>query len=249
MQFQNIIVKTKSRAVAHNTLRTLRKILNKAVEWEFLPYNPLKGKLPPVPKNEHSVLTLNQLIRLVDGLEGEDKCIVALAGFAAFRRGGIFGLRWEDIDFKANSINLRRQYSDGLLLDLKTEASRSIVPIWEGLTKILMEWRLQSGSPEWVFRGKQGNPLSPTAWCRVHWERIKRDFMLPMDLRFLDLRHTFASILLSEGADLGDVQKLMRNSSYQTTIDVYRHLMPGQIERNFRFFNRGCGEKSRERIS
>jgi len=175
VQFQSTIVKTRTQAVAHNTMSILRKILNKTVEWELIAYNPLKGRIPSPPNTEHSVLTLEQLFPLVEGLK---------------------------------------------------------------------EWRLESGSPEWVFKGKAGNPFSPGSWCRVHWEKIKKDLKLPKDLRFHDLRHNFASILLSEGADLGDVQKLLRHSSYRTTADIYRHLMPGQLHRNFRIFTKLCGEQS-----
>ena len=48
---------------------------------------------------------------------------------------------------------------------------------------------------------------------------------------FHDLRHTFVSILIGEGVPTADVQKLARHASYQTTIDIYRHLLPEQLEK------------------
>jgi integrase len=50
-------------------------------------------------------------------------------------------------------------------------------------------------------------------------------------MRFHDLRHTFVSILIGEGVPTADVQKLARHASYQTTIDVYRHLLPDELEK------------------
>ncbi len=50
-------------------------------------------------------------------------------------------------------------------------------------------------------------------------------------MRFHDLKHTFVSILISLGIPTADVQKLARHASYQTTIDIYRHLLPNQLEK------------------
>jgi integrase len=243
-QFQNTAVKTKSPAVAHNTMKTLRKVLNRAVEWEFIERNPLKGKLPPSPQNEHPVLTLETLFGLVEELEGRDRCVVALAGFSGLRRGEIFGLKWEDLDFKGNMINLQRQFQSGNIVQLKTKESRSLIPIWPRLTRMLAEWKLASGSPEWVFPGREGKPAWGEGWCSHEWQIIKKRFALPARLRFHDLRHTYASILLSEGTAPGDVQKLLRHSSIRTTMDIYRHMLPGQLEKTFAVFNRGSGQES-----
>jgi integrase len=124
-------------------MRTLRKILNKAVEWELITRSPLKTRIPPAPKGKHPILTPDQLFPLVEGLKGRDKYIVALAGFAGLRRGEIAGLQWQDIDFDNNTIHLVRQYTDGRLEDLKTSDSEATVPIWPKLSKMLKEWKLQ----------------------------------------------------------------------------------------------------------
>jgi len=53
-------------------------------------------------------------------------------------------------------------------------------------------------------------------------------------MRFHDLKHTFVSILIGLGMPTADVQKLARHASYQTTIDIYRHLLPNQLEKGLR---------------
>ena len=172
-------------------------------------------------------------------LQGREKYVVALAGFAGLRRGEIFGLQWGDIDFKASTITLRRQNIEGEILQyLKGKKKGVMIPIWGNLAHMLKIWKLQSGSPLWVFLNNQRKPMIGRSWVRRYWTEMKKKYELPDDLRFHDLRHTFASILLAEGAQPGDVQKLMRHASVQTTIDIYRHILPGQLEANFDIFTR-----------
>jgi integrase len=246
IQLQNDLVKTSAPSIARNAMMALRKVLRKAVEWEYIDHSPLKGKIPQAQSDEYPVLELGQLFALVERLQGRDKAIVALAGFAGLRRGEIFGLRWDDIDFKAGSIKLSRQFIRGKFAPLKTDKSRVTIPVWSRLTRILMEWRLQCGSPDLLFAGRNGKPLSGQFWNQTRWREIKKENGLPPRLRVHDLRHTFASILLSIGAAPGDVQKLLRHASYNTTMDIYRHIMPGQLERIFELLNLRSGEQNGE---
>lgn len=250
VQFQKYMIENKTTSVAYNTMRTLRKLLNRAVKWEFIPYSPIKETLPPAPDNEHPILTLDQVFNIVDNLEGRDKYIVALISFAALRPGEIFGLKWEDFNFIENTIHLCRQYTDGEIAPIKARKGRGIIlPIWSKLTIMMMDWKQQSGSQVWVFKGRGNKPMSHDGWRCDEWQRIKKRFELPDDFRFYDLRHTFASVMLAEGAPLGDVQKLMRHKTYQITADTYRHLLPGQLEKNFRIFDFRSGNQSGNRSS
>jgi len=53
-------------------------------------------------------------------------------------------------------------------------------------------------------------------------------------MRFHDLRHTFMSILIGESIPPADVQKLARHASYQPTMDIYRHLLPEELEKGLK---------------
>jgi integrase len=142
---------------------------------------------------------------------------------------------------------LQRQNIDGDIQEnLKNQKQKLLIPIWQNLTKMLKEWKLQSKSPIWIFLGRQGKPMIGGSWERNHWQRIKKEYNLPRDFRFHDLRHTFASIMLSRGAQAGDVQKLLRHASVQTTINIYRHILPSQLEQNFEIINFLYREKNRE---
>jgi len=74
-------------------------------------------------------------------------------------------------------------------------------------------------------------PISPETWSTYYLPKIRKEQDLPSDLNFHDLRHTMASILIAQGVQLTDVQMLLRHSRYQTTADIYRHLLPNQLEK------------------
>jgi len=247
-QFQKHLIQNKSASVAYNTMRTIKKVFNWAVEWEIMADNPIKGKLPPEPKAEHPTLSMEQLAQIFGKVAAREKVAIALGVFAGLRISEIFGLRWEDINFQENTLYIRRQFTSGLIGSVKTEVSKSIIPIWDQLANMLKAWKLQCGSPEWVFGGKTSDrPLRPERWRQLQWTKIKRQFNLPSDLRFHDLRHSFATILISQGADKGDIQQLMRHKSIKITMDIYRHLLPKDVSRAYEFFNKLCGGKSGER--
>jgi len=230
-RLQNKVLKIKSPIYVFNIMRLLRQVLNVAVKWEVISSNPsLRIDLPRIGKKDYKILTLEQLIHILNQVNKRDKVIMGLAAFAGLRRGEIFGLQWEDINFKQKTINLQRQYFLGKVMPLKTESSKIQLPICKKLALILAEWKLLSGSPKWVFPGQGDKPLYPDTWVAKHFRKIlKENFISSM--RFHDLRHTFVSVLIGEGIPTADVQKLARHASYQTTIDIYHHLLPDELRK------------------
>lgn len=231
-KLKNILARETSPFVTFNTMCDVRKILNKAVRWDMIYINPLSRiDFPKKPKTEHSILPPAELFDLIDGLEGYPKYVVAIAGFTGMRRSEIFGLQWEDINFDDGTITLERQWHHGAARPLKTDISRGTIPVCPTLIRMLKEWKLRSGSPKWVFPSHpNAKPLSPEGFTSKVWPEIRKEFNLPADFRFHDLRHTFASILLALGERMENVQNLMRHSNYSTTMNVYRHLLPNQLE-------------------
>jgi integrase len=211
-------------------MRIFRQVLNIAVKWDIISNNPsLKINLPKLQKKEQAILTPEELSVLLMSSNDRDKSIIALAALAGLRRGEIFGLQWDDIDIKNNKIFLRRQYHNGEIKSLKTDKSQIILPTMKKLSLMLAEWKLQSGSHLWVYAGKNNKPLYPDTWVAKIFKKLLQENDLPQ-IRFHDLRHTFVSLLISKGVSTPDVQRLARHSSYQTTIDIYRHLLPNQLE-------------------
>jgi integrase len=110
-----------------------------------------------------------------------------------------------DINFNNGTISIRRQFTQGRLQELKTDVSRSIIPICEDLASILREWISVSGSLNWVFKGRGDKPYSGENWASQVWPSIKKRFIIPDSFRIHDFRHSYATILIEQGISIEKV--------------------------------------------
>jgi integrase len=156
------------------------------------------------------------------------------------RLGELLGLAWEDINFDSNRIAVRRSYSHGYFSSPKSSKSR-FIDMSDQLRQTLLEHRIKQFQkfkgklPEYdlgkdkihlVFPNKEGKPLDGDDFRHRVFYHIFEKANLPK-FRFHDIRHTFASILLSQGEPLNYVKEQMGHASIQTTVDVYGHIVPG----------------------
>jgi integrase len=168
------LYREKTPSIAYQTTRTIKKILNVAVEWDYLPFNPVPKKLIKMPeRRDHHILSLKQIDHLIDNLSGQDRTIIAVAAYTGLRRSETFGLQWQDVNFTHNTLSIERQYVYGEVVPLKTKKSKGTIPMLHRLPQILKEWKNESKSFLWVFSGKQkGRPLAHESWIGKHWKRI-----------------------------------------------------------------------------
>lgn len=233
----------KTASVAYQTMRTIKKILNIAVEWDYLPYNPLPKKLIKIPeRRDHRILSWKQIDHLVNSLSGMDRAIIAVAAYTGLRRSEVFGLQWQDINFSNNTITIERQCIHSEIVTLKTKKSKGTIPMLSQLPEILKDWKKQSKSFLWVFPGQRKNkPIAHEGWIGKHWKRIKTEHRLPPGFKFHDFRHSLATNLIEAGVSIPFVQLMLRHESYQTTADVYGHYSIKNIREVF--------EKAIQRLS
>jgi integrase len=116
--------------------------------------------LPPRPEKKLPTLSPDQIHELIELLEGRNKYFVSLLCLAGLRRSEVFGLKWEDIDFRHRMMAIRRQFTQCRIQPVKTDLSKSTIPMSGDLISYLKAWKLQCGSLEWVFKGKGDKPLS-----------------------------------------------------------------------------------------
>lgn len=161
------------------------------------------------------------------------------------RMGELLGLAWEDLDFEAKKITIRRACTGGRFSTPKSNKSR-IIDMSEQLKTVLLEHREQLRKKHrgklliYEIKDMRGNPkVSLVFPCqngrgpidgnnlrrRVFMSMIKKAELPP--LRFHDIRHTFASLLLAQGAPLHYVKEQMGHASIQTTVDIYGHFVEG----------------------
>lgn len=181
---------------------------------------------------------VNQLIFLTKGTKLEIAAIFAC--FYGLRRSECVGLRWSDFDFENNTFTVQHNVVsamvDGkkkLLLkdNLKTAASVRTLPLDLNIKKRLIEIkenRNQGKNKEWrdyVMLDESGSIIKPD-YITYAFRKLLIDNNMRR-IRFLDLRHTCASLLLNNGKGsitMKDIQEWLGHSDYKTTANIYAHL-------------------------
>lgn len=225
----------------HNTHRVLHRAFGQAVKWGLIQRNPCVATDPPRPKRtEMKTLTREQVATLLDGSSDErNHAIYLLAVTTGLRRGELLGLRWSDIDLEGRRLFVRRalqQTRNGLeFVEPKTSMSRRTVMLAPDTVTGLREHRRHQAEerlslgPAWsdnelVFPNSIGHPSDPGAVSNGFQKLLKR-LDLPR-IRFHDLRHTCASLLLQAGTHPKIVQEMLGHSTITLTLDTYSHSIP-----------------------
>lgn len=205
-------------ATIKHQLVILRRIYNLARKWGLYDgKNPIDSvSMPKLDNQKTEFLTDEESRRLLDTLENwpvkDTVAFVKFAMFTGMRRGELFKLQWDDVDFERGIITLR---------DPKNGKTQN-VPVSMAALDVLKP--LEVTSP-FIFPGKDGNQRVDFSGP---WRRIREAAGLPDGFRLHGLRHNFASTLVSNGVDLLVVQKLLTHKDAKTT-QRYAHLAPGAI--------------------
>jgi integrase len=174
----------------------------------------------------------------------ESVTVTILRPAGRIRMGEVLGLRWQDIDFEQSRVAvsqaLQRQRGQGLVFtETKTDRSRRTIALPAPLVTALrghrvrqLEERLAAGS-QWqnsglVFTSGIGTALEPRNLFRA-FKKMLTKAALP-DIRFHDLRHSAASLMLAQGIPLRVVMEVLGHSSISLTANTYSHVMPSLVQ-------------------
>jgi integrase len=160
---------------------------------------------------------------------------VTVLAYTGMRWGELAGLKFGDrVAVPGPGLRLQRAALAGggtgdLFIDsLKDHQSRTI-PLTTQVIDIVERWSRGRATNEWMFPSLVGTPLREGNWKRaVGWNAAKVAVGRP-DLRVHDLRHTAASIWLGSGADPKVVQRILGHASATMTMDLYGHLIDGNL--------------------
>ncbi len=209
---------------------TLHKALKQAVRWSLVPRNVCEVVVPPrVPKSEIRPLDARQAKKLLDKAWDTQPYyypLYVLAVTTGMRSGEILGLQWQDVDLDAGTVQVRRTVFNGVVSTPKTSRSNRGIKLPEIAVEAIRRHPRRSA---WVFSSKNGNSLSVHNLHNRSWKPLLRDARLP-DIRFHDLRHTCATLLLSKGVHPKLVQELLGHSSIEITLDTYSHVLPSMSD-------------------
>ena len=219
----------------------LRRALGQAERWGLVPRNIARLVSPPrVPKPEVHPLTPVEVKRLLAAVQ-EDRlaALYTVAIAVGVRQGEALGLRWQDVNLEAGTLSIKTslQRIDGefVLAELKTDSSRRTIKLPNICIAALHDHLERQGQErsfigeawkDWglVFTEEDGNPLSRYAVTK-RFQRILAGAGIPKR-RFHDLRHTCATLLLTQGVPLKVVQETLGHSLFSTTADIYAHVLP-----------------------
>jgi len=240
----NSLKETLSAKSIKNLHGVMHKGLNQAVLCQYLKSNPcLACQLPRVEKREMLTLTGDDLRRFLAEIKGKPfEWLYYVDVFTGMREGEIIGLSWDCVDFNKGIIEIKRQMkrerklsgnNEYIFDTLKNGKSRIIAPapnVFAALKKVkatqaadkLKHGENYNNEDNLVFTDELGRHLcAPTVW-HTFKKRVAA-IGLP-DVRFHDLRHSFATISLENGDDAKTVSENLGHATVAFTLDVYGHV-------------------------
>jgi integrase len=235
-----------STRTVHHQHRVLSQSLKYAVRQGYLGRNPCELADPPSPrKKTMRTLTPAEVEVLLDNAQSNyyyPAIYTALS--TGLRQAEILGLRWRDVDsdftmsISVNQVLYKRR---GIcqFKEPKTQHSRRRVSMTPKLACYLREYKLEQGLlyyrlgkeltlDDLVFSSIHGKPIAPCVLGH-NFHRIAQKAGIE-NIRFHDLRHTFASLMLLRGAKPKVISEALGHSSVAFTMDVYSHIIEGMQE-------------------
>ena len=207
-----------------------RAALDQAVQENLIRTNPAIGcKLPPKKAREMQVLTREEIQRFLIQAKAEGYFELFLLELTTgLRQGELLALQWDDLNLETGELKITKQVyrtkEDGLLISQpKTKSSIRTVSLPPPLLAILKEYK-EGVNSRWMFPSpvKEGSPLDP-AHIRTRLHLILEHAQCKQ-IRFHDLRHTFATIALGNGMDVKTLSAMLGHVSAATTLDIYTHI-------------------------
>ncbi|MFC0188196.1 tyrosine-type recombinase/integrase [Fictibacillus aquaticus] len=253
LHFQRFYAEKSEAGLSPGTIKGMHTFLVTAMEmavtWELLPNNPARRAKPP-KQQQHtiSVWSHEESEMFLQHAKGVSSyyLIFLVALYTGMRKGEILGLRWDDIDFEAKTIYVNQSLTYSLkelrISEPKTKSSKRAiltpVHVLQELKKHRLrqkEIKLKLGTgydnalaEKYVFTTSKGNFIYPQVLNKALVKLCKELELSP--IRFHDLRHTHATMLLSLGVNPKIVSERLGHTSIVITLDTYSHVLPAMQE-------------------
>lgn len=218
-------------------MTNLHQILEFAVSNDYIVKNPAKYVvLPRQSKYKASIYTVDELktmLKYAQGTKLETPLIIE--SFTGLRKGELLALRWQDVNFEKNTItveqNLVRVDSETIFTTTKTESGERTIAIPAILADYLKNWKVRQARQRLklgkdyndnglIVCKENGEPFNPNTFSVNFLNFLRRNGL--KEIRFHDLRHTHATLLLVEyNANIKTVSDRLGHSKVQTTMDFY----------------------------
>jgi integrase len=218
--------------------RLLHKALDDAMKNYLIERNPIDMVEAPKPNNFkpqiYDETNFNNLLKSISGTE--DELPIILAGLLGLRRGEVFGLRWKDVNLEEKTITINQTliYVDKQFIfkPPKSETSKRTISIPENIIPILKKYRAkcieecmkneQDYKEKLVCRKTDGSMINPRTFSN-HFKDLLKKHKLP-HIRFHDLRHFNATMMLEYGVETKIASKRLGHSTPAITQKIYQHV-------------------------
>jgi integrase len=232
----------RSPCVQRKAAVTLTAALSRAVKLKLIPHNPARGvDKPKYTPKEMRVLDPEQVQSFfAEAKRDRLAALYIVAADSGAREGELFALNWNDVDWKTGAVQILRTLEEAggslAIKELKTKKSKRRIVLsafaMEALAEhrkaMLAEGHYAADAP--IFCDSEGKWLRKSNVLRRSFRPILKRAGLP-PIRFYDLRHGCASLLLAGGTDVKTIQERLGHANATMTLNVYSHAMPGAQER------------------
>ena len=260
-----LLLSMQSQGKAHATCVKVYTILHSLFKMAYMsdvvPINPMdKVERPKPRKNELKekdveAYTIEEVQRIFATLENEPlkwRALLRLLIDTGIRRGECCGLRWQDVDFKANTItisgNLCYTPQKGIYLDTPKSGKVRTIDVDPEIISLLHELRQEPASHAisiYVFtQPNSPEPMHPQSPAR-YMQKFSKKYGVP-NLHPHKLRHTFASIAITNGADVASVSEKLGHSDKAVTLRMYTHADQESMKRASQIFRNALKKAGQE---
>lgn len=251
-QIQSLYAKKLADGFSDHAVHQIHQVLHVAFEHalnlRLLPRNPVSYTSPPTPKSTEMSFydegEVQTLLLTAQGIGDHYYPIYYLAVHTGMRQGELLGLKWNDLDWKRQTLSITRQlvYRRGGVFEFrepKTKNGKRTILLGKAAIDILREHQDNQNlqrrrkATAWqehglMFASTTGTPINPSN-LRRSFRVLLKESGLPK-IRFHDLRHTAASLMLNNGIPVLIVSRRLGHSKPSITLDVYGHLIPSKQE-------------------
>jgi integrase len=236
-------------ATVHQLHDVLHKALDQAVADGLIPRNATDAlKLPRIDREEITPLTAQEVGVLLEAArEDRLEALYIVAVHTGLRQGELLALKWDNLDLEAGTLRVRRTltYSGGKhsLSEPKTKKSLRTVRLIPGAVAALRD-HLERQMEEidrlgslyqpggLVFSSTTGSIINPSNLRNRSFARLlQRAGLSGRGVRFHDLRHTCATLLLSRNVNPKIVSEMLGHATIAITLDTYSHVLPDMQEK------------------
>ena len=222
--WQNYLI---DKGISSARIQTIRTVLytmyNDAIKDEIIDKNPLSVvKTPIIETVDINPFTLDEMKLIIDNAEGQFKNFYATAFFTGLRSGELIGLRWGDVDFINNEIQISRRIKNGEVALPKTKSSIRTIDILDTLLPYLQEqYKLTGHFNDYIFLNQHNEPFYDIKRIReTHWKRLLKS--IGLDYRpIYHTRHSFTTLMLSNNEDILWVSNMLGHKDSTTTLSKY----------------------------